>query len=251
MTTRNAVLSLFAAAAMMIPSSFVAAQGTGTQPETKPEPAKQPEGEKPKTDEKTEEKPKEEAKLVYVKMKTSMGDIVLELNHEKAPITVKNFLSYLDKGHYDGTIFHRVINGFMIQGGGFSEELKQKDTDKPIKNEWKNGLKNKRGTIAMARTNDPDSASSQFFINVVDNDKLDEPISGGAGYAVFGRVISGMDTVDKIKAVQTSTKVFANRQQMGDAPVKNVVIEKVTRMTEDEGKKAAGAGTTPEPAKKP
>lgn len=244
MTTRNAVLSLLAAAALCLPVSISAGQGTGTQPE----PAKQPEGDKPKTDEKTEDKPKEEAKLVYVKMKTSMGDIVLELNHEKAPITVKNFMNYVDKKFYDGTIFHRVIDGFMVQGGGFTEDLKQKDTEKPIKNEWRNGLKNRRGTIAMARTNDPDSATAQFFINVVDNARLDEPVSGGAAYAVFGRVVSGMDTVDKIKGVQTSTKLFANRQQMGDAPVKNVVIETVTRMTEEEGKKAAE--TKPEPAKK-
>lgn len=244
MKTRLSVLSLIAAAALCLPVSFAPAQGT----DATPAPAKQPEGDKPKADEKTEDKPKEEAKLVYVKMKTSMGDIVLELNHEKAPITVKNFLNYVDKGFYDNTIFHRVIDGFMIQGGGFTEDLKQKDTDKPIKNEWRNGLKNKRGTIAMARTNDPDSATAQFFINVVDNARLDEPISGGAAYAVFGRVISGMDTVDKIKGVQTSTKLFANRQQMGDAPVKNVVIEKVTRMTEDEGRKIADA--KPEPAKK-
>lgn len=187
----------------------------------------------------------------HVKMETSLGDIVLELDAEKAPVTVNNFIKYAEDGHYTGTIFHRVISNFMIQGGGFTLEMeeKKKDLRPSILNEWTNGLKNVRGTIAMARVGgNPHSATAQFFINVVDNARLDEPISGGAAYAVFGRVISGMDTVDKIKGVQTSTKLFANRQQMGDAPVKNVVIEKVTRMTEDEGRKIADA--KPEPAKK-
>jgi cyclophilin family peptidyl-prolyl cis-trans isomerase len=123
----------------------------------------------------TQENPVD-AKLVYVKLSTSMGDIVLELDNEKAPLSTQNFLAYVKKGHYDGTIFHRVIDGFMIQGGGFTPDLKQKPTDKPIKNEWKNGLRNTRGTVAMARTGQVvDSATSQFFINVADNAFLDQP----------------------------------------------------------------------------
>lgn len=167
----------------------------------------------------------EEAQMEYVRMSTSMGDIVLELNREKAPITVANFLSYADKGYYEGTIFHRVIGNFMIQGGGYTADLVQKQTDPPIKNEWQNGLKNLRGTIAMARTAVHDSATSQFFINVVDNGALDTP-RDGAAYAVFGRVIDGMDTVDKIKSVKTQQKdaAFAN------LPVETVVIRSVKRV---------------------
>jgi len=139
-----------------------------------------------------------------VRLKTNHGDIVLELNKEKAPITVGNFVDYVKKKHYDGTVFHRVINGFMIQGGGFESKegtLVEKPSGKPIDNEGKNGLKNTRGTIAMARTNDPNSAKAQFFINVQDNAMLDYPNNGG--YAVFGSVIEGMDVVDKIKSTST------------------------------------------------
>jgi len=171
-------------------------------------------------------------KLVYVQMKTSMGDIVLELNAEKAPISVANFVKYTESGHYNGTVFHRVISTFMIQGGGFTPDLSQKETLPPIKNEWKNGLKNKRGTIAMGRTNVADSATSQFYINVQDNDVLDTP-RDGAAYAVFGKVVSGMDVVDQIKVVKTGTK-----NGMGDVPVTPVVIEKVTKITADEAKAA-------------
>lgn len=141
-----------------------------------------------------------------VRFKTSKGDIVLELNAKKAPISVENFLSYVKKKHYDSTVFHRVIDGFMIQGGGFAltdGKLIEKSSGKGIKNESQNGLKNDRGTIAMARTNDPDSATAQFFINVVDNAMLNHPSNGG--YAVFGKVVEGMDVVDKIKAVKTGT----------------------------------------------
>lgn len=141
-------------------------------------------------------------------METSAGNIKIELYPEKAPETVKNFLSYVDKGHYNGTIFHRVIDGFMIQGGGFTKDMTQKPTEKPIKNEAENGLKNERGTIAMARTMDINSATAQFFINVVDNRMLNftSKTSQGYGYCVFGKVIDGMDVVDKIKKVETGSK---------------------------------------------
>ena len=150
-------------------------------------------------------KPAAAAKASKVRMKTSLGEIVIELNAEKAPVTTKNFLKYVNEKHYDGTVFHRVIGNFMIQGGGFALEqgkLEEKPTSgKGIQNESNNGLKNLRGTIAMARTNDPNSARAQFFINVVDNAGLDYPSMGG--YAVFGKVVEGMEVVDKIKAVRT------------------------------------------------
>ena len=142
-----------------------------------------------------------------VELKTSLGPIVIELNQEKAPKTVANFLQYVKDGHYDGTVFHRVIDGFMIQGGGFDKDMKQKKTRAPIENEAANALKNDYGTIAMARTPDPHSASAQFFINVKQNDFLNyrEPTPQGYGYTVFGKVVSGMDIVDKIAKVQTGT----------------------------------------------
>ena len=142
-----------------------------------------------------------------VTMETSVGTITLELNDEKAPETVKNFVQYAKDGHYDGTIFHRVIDGFMIQGGGFTKDMNQKKTREPIRNEAMNGLKNLRGTIAMARTMVVDSATSQFFINLVDNDFLDfqSPSPQGFGYAVFGKVTDGMDVVDKIAKVKTGS----------------------------------------------
>ena len=142
-----------------------------------------------------------------VTMETSVGTITLELNDEKAPETVKNFVQYAKDGHYDGTVFHRVIDGFMIQGGGFTKDMNQKKTREPIRNEAMNGLKNKRGTIAMARTMVVDSATSQFFINLVDNDFLDfqSPSPQGFGYAVFGKVTDGMDVVDKIAKVKTGS----------------------------------------------
>ncbi len=156
-----------------------------------------------------------------VKLQTSMGDIVLELNPEKAPATVANFLQYVKDGFYDGTIFHRVINGFMIQGGGFDAQMNQKPTRAPIKNEADNGLANDAYTIAMARTAVPDSATAQFFINVADNEFLDYPGQDGWGYCVFGRVVEGMDVVDKIKGVKTSRSGFHQ-----DVPVEDVVIER-------------------------
>lgn len=160
--------------------------------------------------------------IVLVLLQTSMGDIKLELYPEKAPVTVANFVSYVNAGHYDGTIFHRVIGNFMIQGGGFDKDMQQKATQPPIKNEANNGLKNDAGTIAMARTQDPHSASSQFFINVVNNDFLNyksETVQGW-GYAVFGKVVEGIDVVNKIKAVPT-TRV----SHYQDVPREPVLIE--------------------------
>ncbi|MDZ7750075.1 MAG: peptidylprolyl isomerase [Gammaproteobacteria bacterium] len=158
-----------------------------------------------------------------VRMQTNHGDIVLELNEEKAPETVANFMSYVRDGFFDNTLFHRVINGFMIQGGGFEPGMQQKATNAPIKNEADNGLANETGAISMARTQDPHSASSQFFINVNDNTFLNHqsPTPQGWGYCVFGKVVEGMDTVNKIKEVDTTT-----RAGHGDVPVEDVVIEK-------------------------
>ena len=160
-----------------------------------------------------------------IAMETSMGTISLELDDGKAPLTVANFVEYAKAGHYDGTIFHRVIDGFMIQGGGFTKDMNQKPTKDPIRNEAMNGLKNVRGTIAMARTMVVDSATSQFFINLVDNDFLDfqTPTPQGFGYAVFGKVTDGMSVVDKIAKVRTG---FAGPHQ--NVPEEPVVIKKVT-----------------------
>ena len=160
-----------------------------------------------------------------VTIETSMGTITAELDDVKAPVTVKNFISYVTSGHYNGTIFHRVIDGFMIQGGGFTKDMVQKDTQTPIRNEAANGLKNARGTLAMARTMVVDSATSQFFINLVDNDFLNYrgPDPRMFGYAVFGKVTAGMDVADKIAKVKTG---FAGPHQ--DVPVEPVVIAKVT-----------------------
>ncbi len=165
-----------------------------------------------------------------VTLKTSMGEITLELFEDKAPITVKNFLKYVDDGFYKGTIFHRVIRSFMIQGGGFDKSLTRKGTSDPIKNEAANGLKNLRGTIAMARTQVPDSATSQFFINTVDNGNLNfkNPSPMGIGYCVFGRVTKGMDVVDKIEAVATGVK-----SGMQDVPTSDVVIEDAVRVKDE------------------
>jgi peptidyl-prolyl cis-trans isomerase B (cyclophilin B) len=162
-----------------------------------------------------------------VKLETNFGNITLELNAEKAPITVANFLSYVDSEFYDGTVFHRVIDGFMIQGGGFDQSMKQKSTNAEIKNEANNGLVNDHYTIAMARTAVPHSASSQFFINGNNNDFLNHTseTSSGWGYCVFGKVIEGMDVVDQILKVKTGNK--AGHQ---DVPVEPVIIQKATRL---------------------
>ena len=159
-----------------------------------------------------------------LEFKTSKGTFTVQLFDKQAPITVENILRYADEGFFDGTIFHRVIPGFMIQGGGLTEDMKNKRGHEPIKNEATNGLKNKRGTLSMARTNDINSATSQFFINVADNDFLDHK-PGSYGYAVFGRIDSGMDVVDAIAAVKTG-----NRGGHQDVPVETVVIESVTRV---------------------
>ncbi|MGV6859445.1 MAG: peptidylprolyl isomerase [bacterium] len=166
-----------------------------------------------------------DSKKPTVTMQTNLGTIELELYRDEAPNTVENFLSYVKEGAYDGTIFHRVIKNFMIQGGGFNPDMSQRKTKAPIENEANNGLKNQVGTIAMARTNDPHSATAQFFINTKDNDFLNfsAPTMQGWGYAVFGKVTKGLDVVEKIEGVATG-----NSGGHGDVPVEPVVIEKVT-----------------------
>jgi peptidyl-prolyl cis-trans isomerase B (cyclophilin B) len=158
-----------------------------------------------------------------IELHTNHGVIKLELNAEKAPKTVENFLNYVNKGHYDNTVFHRVIDGFMIQGGGFEPGMQQKPTDAPVDNEANNGLKNVRGSVAMARTNDPHSASAQFFINLSDNEFLNfsAPTAQGWGYCVFGEVVEGLEVVDAIRKVKTGSKGFHQ-----DVPVDDVIIEK-------------------------
>jgi peptidyl-prolyl cis-trans isomerase A (cyclophilin A) len=158
-----------------------------------------------------------------VKLATSAGDIVVELAPEKAPKTVANFLQYVKDRHYDGTVFHRVIDGFMIQGGGYTADFKEKPTRAPVPLEASNGLKNDRYTIAMARTGNPDSATSQFFINVKDNAMLDAPNPDGHGYTVFGKVVSGAEVVDRIRAVRTG-----NQGRMQNVPVEPIVIQSAT-----------------------
>jgi peptidyl-prolyl cis-trans isomerase B (cyclophilin B) len=162
-----------------------------------------------------------------VQMDTSAGTIRIELDDAKAPLSVANFLEYVNKGHYDGTVFHRVIKGFMVQGGGFEPGMKQKPTAAPIRNEAGNGLKNKRYTLAMARTSDPHSATAQFFINTVDNDFLDFRAENaqGWGYAVFGRVVAGTEVVDAIEGVRTGRKGFHD-----DVPLEDVRIERAVEI---------------------
>lgn len=184
----------------------------------------------PKAEKKTEKKDNAAKvgakKMTTVVIETSLGNIEVELNAEKAPISTENFLKYVDKKHYDGTIFHRVISNFMIQGGGMTEKMDEKKSDAPIKNEAANGLKNDRGTLAMARTSVVDSATAQFFINVQDNDFLNHkaPNPRDFGYAVFGKVTAGMDVVDKIKAVPTGMT-----GGMQDVPKTPVVMKSVRR----------------------
>jgi cyclophilin family peptidyl-prolyl cis-trans isomerase len=160
-----------------------------------------------------------------IRFETSLGDFTIELFEKEAPISAKNFLDYVDAGHFDGTVFHRVIPGFVIQGGGMTADMKQKPTKSPIKNEADNGLKNRRGTLSMARTNDPHSATSQFFVNLVDNAFLD-PGRGGAGYAVFGHVTDGMSVVDEIAKIKTGRKGMHD-----DVPVEAVVVKSAKRIT--------------------
>jgi peptidyl-prolyl cis-trans isomerase A (cyclophilin A) len=196
--TRRIFLSVMCA--LTLGAALVTAHAADT-PETAPQPAAGPK----------------------VELKTSMGDIVLELYPDKAPKTVANFLQYVKEGHYKGTIFHRVIPSFMIQGGGMDKQMQERPTHAPIPNEAKNGLKNETYTLAMARRGDPHSATAQFFINVNDNAALDYPSRDGWGYCVFGKVISGMDVVDKIKVVETGSK-----GSYQDVPVTPVVIESAT-----------------------
>ncbi len=167
-----------------------------------------------------------------IELKTNHGVIKIELNAEKAPKTVENFIRYVENGHYDNTVFHRVIDGFMIQGGGFEPGMKQKPTDAPVDNEADNGLKNVKGSLAMARTNDPHSATAQFFINIADNEFLNHsaPTPQGWGYCVFGQVVEGMDVVEAIRKVKTGSKGFHQ-----DVPVDDVIIEKAV-VTPDAGK---------------
>jgi cyclophilin family peptidyl-prolyl cis-trans isomerase len=172
-----------------------------------------------------------------VAFETSLGRIRIQLDKEKAPLTVANFLKYVRSGHYDGTIFHRVIPNFMVQGGGFAPDMSEAPTMPPVKNEAKNGLRNERGTIAMARTNDPNSATAQFFINVKDNAALDYGIRG-AGYAVFGRVLEGMDVVDKIVAVSTTTR----------GPHQNVPVDPILIKRAREEGAGGGAARPAKPA---
>lgn len=157
---------------------------------------------------------------------TNLGKIVVKLNSDKAPLSTENFMKYVDKKQYDGTIFHRVIKDFMVQGGGFTADMKEKETLSPIKNEANNGLSNKRGTISMARTNDVNSATAQFFINTVDNERLDYKSDASYGYAVFGEVTEGLAVVDKIREVKTTTK-----SGMEDVPVEPVTITSIRRGT--------------------
>lgn len=190
-----------------------------------------------------------------VKIETSMGDIVVELDGEKAPLSTANFLDYANEKFYDGTVFHRVIKTFMIQGGGYTPEIDEKKPGRPgIKNEWKNGLKNKRGTLAMARLGgNPDSATAQFFINVVDNDRLDQAQPDGAGYAVFGKVVEGQEVVDKIKDVDvTSNPKYQGGQVVPATPVLIKTIRpvgEVDRSKIDEKAKAAVTALAAESAK--
>jgi len=191
--------------------------------------------------------PEAPAKLVYVKIGTTAGDIVVELDAERAPISTANFLMYARNGAYDGTIFHRVIEKFVIQGGGYTNELVERGAlakaagtpDAPIRNEWGNGLKNERGTIAMARDPEPDSATREFYINVQDNPKLDiaRDMTGKAGYAVFGKVVSGMEVVDAIRRAPTHDLV---EKKMENVPVSPVVINSVREITAAEAGKPGG-----------
>ena len=213
--TAAAFCSLFAL------TTLASAQGENQPPATQP-------AEEKTTDTLTTDD--KENDMEYVLVETNKGDMLFELNREDAPKSVENFLKYVEAEFYDGTIFHRVMSNFMIQGGGFTRSLQKKDTNKPIENEAGNGLRNERGSIAMARTNDPNSATSQFFINVVDNDFLNrDQAQDGVGYAVFGKVIAGMDTVDRIREVMTTSV-----QGMQNVPIEPVTMEKVRQVEADE-----------------
>jgi peptidyl-prolyl cis-trans isomerase B (cyclophilin B) len=183
------------------------------------------------------------AAMEYAVLRTTKGDIVIELDRAKAPITVENFVGYIKDGFFDGTVFHRIVPGFVIQGGGFDTKGVQKKNKAPIDNEWQNGLKNKRGTLSMARTDDPKSATSQFFISLKDNDMLDQPISGGAGYAVFGNVLAGMEVVDAIAREPRGVK-----NGMKDWPNADVVMTKVEMLSKEDADKMVAAAKAAAPA---
>ena len=192
----------------------------------------------------------EELRYEYAMLETTKGNILIQLDRARAPISVRNFLKYVNDGGYNDTVFHRVINGFMIQGGGFTPDMTKKQTESPIKNEWMNGLKNENGTIAMARTQNPNSATNQFFINVNNNANLDRPISGGAGYAVFGKVVMGMDVVNSIKAVKTG-----NVGGFQNVPLEQIIIKKAVELTPKKAKELmagdASKGSAPPAAPAP
>lgn len=187
--------------------------------------------------------------MQYVQMNTSKGNMIIMLDSVAAPASVKNFLAYAKAGRYDGTIFHRVIKGFMVQGGGFESGMVKRDIDDPITNEWQNGLKNDVGTIAMARLGgQPDSATNQFFINVRNNSNLDRKQRDGAAYAVFGKVVSGMDVLDAIKSVKTGHAHGPNGGEFNDVPVDDVVIDHVTVLTAAQAEAKADGSTGTEAA---
>jgi len=188
--------------------------------------------------------PPEKSVNPMVLVKTSMGSFKIELFPKEAPVTVANFLSYVDKKFYDGTTFHRVIPGFVIQGGGFDKSMVQKQTQPPIKNEAKNGLKNLRGTLSMARTNDVNSATSQFFVNLKNNANLDHASDAQYGYAVFAKVVQGFDVVEKIAAVKRT-----NKGQYQDVPEKPVIIESITRIAPEKPAPPAPPASVPPPKK--
>ncbi len=240
--TRSLTSAIFASVFASSLACAVSAQDT-----TKPAP--------PKVNPATAQKSKDVAAtagLEFAVFHTNKGDIVVELNHEKAPVSVDNFTQYIKSGFFDGTVFHRVVPGFVIQGGGFTPDGNQKKTQSPIANEWQNGLKNKRGTLSMARTNDPNSASSQFFVSLKDNDMLDQPISGGAGYAVFGKVIAGMDVVDTIATSKRTVKFG-----MKDWPTEDTTVSTCEMLTKEKAEElvkkanAAAASSAKEPVEKP
>jgi peptidyl-prolyl cis-trans isomerase A (cyclophilin A) len=180
----------------------------------------------PKKAEPKKEAPAKVAGNPVVQFKTTLGAFKIELDQQNAPVSTKNFLEYVEAKHYDGILFHRVISSFMVQGGGYDKEMNQRPVRAPIANESKNGLKNVRGSVAMARTSEPGSATSQFFINVVDNARLDYPSFDGHGYAVFGKVVEGMETVDRIR----DTKTGVAKNGMSDVPVTPVVVESARRV---------------------
>ncbi len=229
MTTKACIKKaawIYVAAFLLLAFSFHAEAQTAETPTDKKSELSKTMSSKEKDKKTKKAVKKEEGLMTTVVMETSLGTLEIELDGEKAPISTQNFLKYVDDKFYDGLIFHRVIKNFMIQGGGFTENMDQKKTREMIKNEAGNGLKNVKGTIAMARTNVVDSATAQFFINVVDNDFLNQRDTSpsGFGYAVFGKVTSGMDVVDKIKSVSTGVK-----NGMDDVPTTAVVIKSVKR----------------------